>query len=288
MANIFSAPVVELKELKNLFIELTAKNCNQRCKHCYIDFPISKNIKDFIPIEKIREALSDTKNENIECIYLTGAEPMTHPDFNSILRLCLKYTNVCVCTNASFINEKKARFLKKVEEENKNEIIFKLSIDHYNEVKNDDIRGRGSYRQTIAAIKNLIKYNFNPILNIVNYYKEDPVILRAEFYAICEKIGFEAADFNFQINEHYNKYKQNSESFELKTLESLDCTKNIDCKNGRILTNSGVYVCPFLANDHRGRMGSNFKDFSKKMHLETNYCMTCAKNKGQIFGMNFN
>lgn len=288
MANIFSAPVVELTELKNLFIELTAKNCNQRCKHCYIDFPISKNVKDFIPIEKIREALSDTKNENIECIYLTGAEPMTHPDFNSILRLCLYYTNVCVCTNASFINEKKARFLKKVEEEHKNEIIFKLSIDHYNEVKNDDIRGRGAYRQTIAAIKNLIKYNFNPILNIVNYYKEDPNVLRAEFYAICEKIGFEATDFNFQINEYYNKYKQNSESIELKTLENLDCTNNIDCKNGRILTNSGVYVCPFLANDHRGRMGSDFKDFSKKMYLETAYCMTCAQNKGKIFGMNFN
>lgn len=287
MANIFSAPVVELTELKNLFIELTAKNCNQRCKHCYIDFPISKNVKDFIPLEKIREALNDTKNENVECIYLTGAEPMTHPEFNSILRLCLKYTNVCVCTNASFINEKKARFLKKVEEEHKNEIIFKLSIDHYNEVKNDDIRGRGSYRQTIAAIKNLIKYNFNPILNIVNYYHEDPNILRAEFYAICEKIGFEATDFNFQINGYYNKYKQNSESFELKTLENLDEMNNIDCKSGRILTNNGVYVCPFLANDHRGRMGSDFKDFSKKMHLETNYCMICAQNKSKIFAMNF-
>jgi len=287
MANIFSAPVVELTELKNLFIELTAKNCNQRCKHCYIDFPITKNIKDFISIDKIRDALNDTKDANLECVYLTGAEPMTHPEFNAILRLCLKYTNVCICTNASFINEKKARFLKKVEEEHKNEIIFKLSIDHYNEVKNDDIRGRGAYRQTIAAIKNLIKYNFNPILNIVNYYQEDPNVLRAEFYAICKKIGFEATDFNFQINEYYNKYKQNSETFEIKTQDSLDCMNYIDCKCGRILTSSGVYVCPFLANDHRGRMGSDFKDYSKKMYLETNYCMTCAHNKSKIFGMNF-
>jgi len=281
MVNTYSASVVELKELNNLFIELTAKNCNQRCKHCYIDFPISKNTKDFISIDKVKTALNDTTSENIQCIYLTGAEPMTHPDFNSILRLCLKRANVCICTNATFINEKKARFLKKVEEECNNEIIFKLSIDHYNEIKNDDIRGRGAYRQTVNALKNLIKYNFNPIFNIVNYYNEDKKVLRAEFDAIFKKIGFESSDFNFQINEYYNKYKPITESSEIRKNE------NFDCQNSRILTDKGVYVCPFLANDHRGRMGGDFKDYATKMYLETNYCLTCAKNQGKMFSIDF-
>lgn len=281
MASIFSSPTVELAELNNLFIELTAKNCNQRCKHCYIDFPISKNVKDFISVERIKEALNDTTNENVQFIYLSGAEPMTHPEFNTILRLCLKRTSVCICTNATFINEKKARFLKKVEDENKNEIIFKLSIDHYNEIKNDDIRGRGSYRQTINAIKSLVKYGFNPVLNIVNYYNEDRKILIEEFNKICTKIGFETNDFNFQINEYYNKYHPLTEMLELN--EKAD----FDCKTGRILTEKGVYVCPFLANDHRGRMGASFRDYSKKMRLETNYCLTCAKNKNKLFGINY-
>jgi AdoMet-dependent heme synthase len=280
MVNIFSAPVVGLKELNNLFIELTAKNCNQRCKHCYIDFPTTRNIKDFISIDKIKAALADTVNENIQCIYLTGAEPMTHPDFNSILRLCLKCASVCICTNATFINEKKARFLKKVEEESNNEIIFKLSIDHYNEVKNDDIRGRGAYRQTINAVKNLIKYNFNPIFNIVNYYNEDEIVLVSELKKICEKIGFEVTDFNFQLNKHYNKYKPLSEDLEIKN-------GDYDCASGRILTEKGIYVCPFLANDHRGWMGSDFKDFSRKMYMETNFCLTCIQNKNKIFSINW-
>lgn len=281
MNTIFSAPVADLIELNSLFIELTAKNCNQRCKHCYIDFPISKNIKDFIPIDKIKHALVDTSAEKIECIYLTGAEPMTHPEFNSILRLCLKYANVCICTNAFFINEKKARFLKKVEEECAHEIIFKLSIDHYNEVKNDNIRGRGAYRQTINAIKSLIKYNFNPVLNVINYYNEDEKILTEEFFNLCEKIGFTLNKFNLQINEYYNKYKQVSEN------TNVQSRKDLDCNYGRILTDKGVYVCPFLANDHRGRMGSDFKDFSKKMYLETDFCLTCSKNKGKMFSLDF-
>ena len=182
---ICQSTVCNLKAFNNLFIELTAKNCNQHCRHCYIDFPLSKNVKDFISVDLVKNALVDTKNRELKCIYLTGAEPMTHPDFNSILRLCLKRSNVCIFTNGTFINEKKARFLKRVEDESNYEIIFKLSIDHYNEVKSDDIRGRGSYRQVLHAIKSLVKYGFNPILNITNYYKEDKTVLINEFKKLC-------------------------------------------------------------------------------------------------------
>ncbi len=279
MSNLYQSTVCELKELNNLFIELTEKNCNQRCKHCYIDFPLNKNVKDFIQIDSIKEALNDTKQENIKCIYLTGAEPMTHPEFNSILRLCLKKCSVCICTNATFINEKKARFLKRIEDESNYEIIFKLSIDHYDEIKNDDLRGRGSYRQVLHAIKSLVKYGFNPILNITNYYNEDKKLLMEKFKNICEKIGFNATERNFMINDYHDKNKPINEIPEK--------TSPVDCEYGRILTAKGIYTCPFLANDHRGRCGSDFKDYSTKNLLESNYCMTCLNNHDLMFGINY-
>ncbi len=277
---IFQTPTCQIKQFDNLFIELTEKNCNQHCKHCYKEFPLSKNIKDFISIDIIKEALNDTKNENIQCIYLTGAEPMTHPDFNAILRMCLKRSNVCICTNGTFINEKKVRFLKRVEDESNYEIIFKLSLDHYEEVKNDDIRGRGSYRQSLHAIKSLAKYGFNPIVCITNYYKEDREILLYEFKKICQKVGFNAQDNNFTINEFHDKNNPETD-FPSENWQSLDC------EYGRILTAKGVYSCPFLANDHRGRCGSDFKDFAKHNTLETQYCITCMKNKNEMFGINY-
>lgn len=280
MTNLFQAQTCQLKELNNLFIELTAKNCNQRCKHCYIDFPLSKNVKDFISIDLIKEALSDTKSENIECIYLTGAEPMTHPDFNSILRLCLKRTNVCICTNGSFINEKKARFLKRVEDESNFEIIFQLSIDHYNEVKSDDIRGRGTYRQVLHAVKSLIKYGFNPILCVTDFYNEGREKILEGFKPVCEKIGFDACESNFKINNFYNKNSKDEIEFQTGW-------ESLDCEHGRMLTAKGVYTCPFLANDHRGRSGADFKDYSRKNHLETDFCASCMKNKKQMFSIDF-
>ncbi len=277
-SSIFQTPVCNLKDFQNLFIELTAKNCNQHCKNCYINFPLSKNIKDFIPLETVKQALSDTAGENIKCIYLTGAEPMTHPDFNHILRACLKYSNVCIFTNGTFINEKKVRFLKRVQDESNYEIIFKLSIDHYDEIKNDDVRSRGSYRTSVHAIKSLAKYGFNPIICITNYYNEDKRVLLDEFKKLCEKAGFEAQESNFTINE---PFKNNSDEI----YDFSEC--NLDCEYGRILTEKGVYSCPFLANDHRGRCGSDFQDFAKHNTLETEFCATCIKNKERMFSIDF-
>lgn len=279
LEKLYQVPKSELKELNNLFIEMTAKNCNQRCKHCYIDFPPSRAVKDFISIDKIKQALEDTKGENIYCIYLTGAEPMVHPDFNAILRLCLTRSSVCICTNASFLNEKKVRFLKKVEDESENEIVFMLPLNHYEELKNDNIRSRGSYRQVLHSAKILSKYDFNPIFNVINYYNEDRKTLLTQFKKVFDNLKLNVENCNFQINEYYDKYSA-EDSF-------VEDFKNLDCISGRILTEKGVYVCPFLANDHRGRMGADFKDFSRKMYLETPYCSVCAKNKENMFSINY-
>ena len=114
---IIKAPCVNLASLETLFIEMTAQNCNLKCKHCYIDFK-DKKVKDFIQLDKVKQSLCSIDRTNLKYIHLTGAEPMLHPDFNHILRLCLKYSSVIIHTNAMAINDKKARFLRKVEEEN--------------------------------------------------------------------------------------------------------------------------------------------------------------------------
>lgn len=273
MTSIFTAPVYKLEELNNIFIELTAKNCNQRCKNCYIDLPTStKTVKDFIHIDKIKEALNDIKNENIHCIYLTGAEPMTHPDFNSILRLCLKKYNVCICTNGSFLNEKKIRFLNKVESEGNHQLFFRLSLTHFDEKENDSIKYRGNFRQTIFALKTLSRYNFASVLSIQNHYNLEPTTIYEMFNQI------------FKDQEIYNTDLQISASYPSFNDENLSKpAAKTDCMFGRCLGSNGIYACPFLSNDYRGRVGSSFKDFSKNIIAETDYCATCSKNNNFIF-----
>ena len=262
MNTIFTAPIYKLEKLNYIYIVLTSKICNQRCKQCYIDFPYNKSYKDFIDINRIKEMLADIKSEKLDCIFLTGAEPMTHPHFNSILRLCLKRTNVCICTNASLINEKKSRFLKKVEDESCYKLFFKLSFSHFDELKSDGARYRGAYRQTMFAIKNLEHYGFSVIVEAVNYYNEDENMLLDMYRKKFEEYGVNPEISLAQYFEQNIEYKPNS---------SVK-----DCMNSRTLSANGVYSCPKLAEDYRGRVGSNFKNYSKTMNAETDFCATCS------------
>lgn len=272
MTNIYTAPNYKLEELNNLFIDLTTKNCNHRCQSCYINFPHNKIVKDFISIEKIKEAIHDTRSENIHCIYLTGAEPMTHPDFNSILRLCLKRANVCICTNGSFLNEKKIRFLNKVEQEGTKQIFFRLSLTHFEEIENDKAKYRGHFRQVIFALKTLSRYNFTSVLNIQNYYHLDDNLIKNMFDEIFK--DQEIYNTDLQITVSYPNFEEENYS---KT------SRKTDCMNGRCLNENGIYACPFLSNDYRGRVGSSFKNYSQNIIAETDFCATCSKNNNFMF-----
>lgn len=268
MNSIFTAPVYKLDRLSYIYIVLTSRTCNQRCKQCYIDFPLNKSYKDFLDINQIKEMMHDIKGEQPDCIYLTGGEPMMHPNFNNILRLCLKKTNVCICTNASFINEKKARFLKKVEDESKYKLFFRFSLSHYEELKNDNARYRGSFRQTIFAIKSLERYGFSVIIEAVNFYDEDENMLLEMYRKKFEEYGITP---EISISQYFDKTKEKTFNNQAK-----------DCMYSRTLANNGVFSCPQLANDYRGRMGSNFLNYSKSVSAESDFCLSCSACKINI------
>lgn len=276
---IIKAPCVNLNKLDSIFIEMTAHNCNLNCPHCYIDFG-NKKVKDFIPLDKVKQALASLNRKKLKYIHLTGAEPMLHPDFNHILRHCLKYSSVVIHTNAYSINDKKARFLRKVEEENSlcNEIVFMLSLDSYIEKENDSKRGRGSFRKVVCAIQSLAKYEFNPIISIVNHNNLPEKELKTGFKELCNSIGFETTDLNFKIIPLLEKNK------DLKLSESIDFDKiKTECSRSRTLTVNGVFFCPLLASDNRGMCGTDFKDYSTKCYLETSYCTQCVNFNQYLF-----
>ena len=268
-----SAPQVELKELNNLFFELCYKACNLKCKHCYIEKNLYKQEKDFIPVEKIKAALLQTKGENLSSIYLTGGEPLLHPDFNTILRMCLKFSNVTVISNGVLINDKKARFLRKIDDENDFETIYRISLDHFDELKNDEIRGRGSFRKALGAILNLAKYEFNPIISVCNYYQESRQELFNGFYELFRKHDFEIEDINLKVMPYF----ENNCNDEFIEDFNFDKTK-LDCYNSRVLSANGVYSCPALSNDFRARAGSDMSNYSKRTFLDTQKCTKCIKH----------
>ena len=124
------------------------------------------------------------------------------------------------------------------------------------------------------ALKTLCRYNFNSVLSIQNYYKLNKQEILDNFIQIFK--DNEITNTDIQISVSYPDF--DDENFS-KT------SRKTDCMHGRILCENGVYACPFLANDYRGRAGSSFKDFAKSITAETDFCATCSKNDNYMFSI---
>ena len=264
-------PKVELAELKNLFFQLCTKTCNLKCKYCYIEKNPYKNEEDYISTEKIKQTLALFRQNNLYSIYLTGGEPLMHPDFNQILRMCLKLSNVTVMSNGVMINDKKARFLRKIDDESKFETIYRISLDSVDEIENDALRGRGSFRKALCAILSLLKYEFNPIISVINYKNRPREEVFREFQEYFSKKGFELEDINLKLIPFF---KKDDDMAQVEIPNDFQAEK-LDCSNSRVVAKNGVYSCPMLVDDYRARLGSTLSDCSNKNYLDCDKCLVC-------------
>ncbi len=272
--SIVQARCVTLKALNHLFLNLEYNKSVSKNISLYRSRSFNHKHKNYLQLEEIKETLKNIDTKQLKYIYITGKDCISHPDFNSILRLCLQFTPVTIYTDGTCLNDKKARFLKRVEDEGVNEIIFKIFINHYDERTNDEKAGRGAFRNALHAVTSLNKYGFNPILMIKNVTSATEAELLSGFRELGQKFRFETEDINLQIIPDLAADA---------VLREAPVDFEPDCMTGRLLTKNGIYSCPVLSNDYRGRCGSSIKNFSKKCYLETAECQHCAAFGKKIF-----
>lgn len=284
--SIIQAQCVALEELKHLFIDMEYEKPQSKSFSVYRSRSFNQKNKKYLQTDEIKAALKEIDRSKLKYIYLTGKNAMSHPEFNHILRLCLAFSSVTIFSDGSCLNDKKARFLKRVEDEGTNEIIFKIELNHYDEKTNDEISGRGSFRKAIHAITSLNKYGFNPIL-LIKTKSENTKDLKEGFIELGKKFGFETEDINFSFIPDIKAEIQASPADYEEKMSSDNTNLKTDCMSSRLLTKSGVYSCPLLINDYRGRCGSSLTDYSKKCYLEAEECLHCKKFGQKLYSNNW-
>lgn len=286
----FKAPYIEMENLENVWFQLSNNACNLKCKHCFLSCGPKYNNKSFLHIDKVKATLDALRKDEIKSIYLTGGEPLLHPEVNNILRLCLKRANTTILTNGTMLNDKKVRFLRQLEDSYNYDIIFRVSLDHYDELINDRVRTRGHFRKALSGIQNLLKYDFYPIISVVNYDNVDEDELRNGFREFFNSVGIDTDVLNYKIIPpikageyalNYGKYRDD-EFVDASSIKNID-EHRFDCKTSRVITSDGVYSCPALAADSRGKIGTTIQDFAKKVFLEANICYTCKSSNCNLF-----
>jgi radical SAM/SPASM domain protein of ACGX system len=257
--------------------------CDQRCKHCYIFSEGHPNLytTSFADLKVIYAKIKDfcNKIERTPYIYLTGGDPILHPDFWQLLQLFKNDgTRFCIMGNPFHLTDEVCAKMRDC-----GCVKYQLSLDGL-EKTHDMFRKPGSFETTLRAISTIkksgmwcavmttvSKTNMNDIPDLIDLVDK----LGVDVYAVgryCPTSRDKAYDPNIHIPpleyraflekcwEKYNIHSDSKTTFQLKDhLWALflyekglykipDCDTITDgCNCGRnhltILPDGDVYAC---------------------------------------------
>ncbi|MDE7394616.1 MAG: radical SAM/SPASM domain protein, ACGX system [Clostridiales bacterium] len=257
--------------------------CDQRCKHCYI---FSEGHPRLIttPMDELKRTYAQIKAfcekmQRTPYIYLTGGDPILHPNFWELLELFkADGTRFCIMGNPFHLSDEVCKRMKDC-----GCVKYQLSLDGL-EQTHDMFRKKGSFQTTLEAIgmikrsgmwcavmSTVSKTNMHEIPALIDLADERGV----DVFAVgryCPTSTEKAYDENIHIpplayraflEECWEKYEQHKDSkttFQLKDhlwnlflyekglLKIPECDTISDgCNCGRnhitILPNGDIYAC---------------------------------------------
>lgn len=129
--------------------------CNAKCTYCSANATPQEDIKKELTLLEITELFNELDRMNVLKVSIGGGEPFARNDIFDVLSIFEQYNFVKVLnTNAMLITDKKAKQLKTY---NLDRVC--VTIDGSNEKIHDLTRGKGSFKQTIRGVSNLLKHN---------------------------------------------------------------------------------------------------------------------------------
>ena len=188
---------------KNIHSEILTiamtKKCNLECTYCW-DTGNRDNLSE-LNSEEIIKALDSAWKMGVRKFNPFGGEPFIRNDMFDILKYAFKKGfEITLTTNGTLISEKKCiEIVNHVPEGEKRKFVILVSLDGSNQIENDYIRGKNSFRKTIEFLEILTrerkaqKKNFGIIINTVvsrNNFKS-----MKNMVELCRQIGADNIHF---------------------------------------------------------------------------------------------
>ncbi|MBC8283633.1 MAG: radical SAM protein [Nitrospinae bacterium] len=274
-------PEVPLKELETLWLQVGGTLCNLECTHCFISCGPKNDTIAMMTLAQVKERLRESQELGVKDYYITGGEVFINPEIFEILEAILSYGPLDVLTNGTQITPEKVQRLKAIQSASNNSLRFRVSMEHFDEEKNDEIRGKNAYRKAIAGIACLAEAGFSPILTITRTWEEESDSkMESQFIEFLRVNGVRQPQIKIlpgfllgQLAENERNYS-NEEFVTEKCFEDFDITQ-LQCATSRMATGDGVYVCPILVDNPAARMGDSIGQTMRPFPLAHSACYTC-------------
>ena len=272
---------VSLDSLDNLWFQVGGTICNLSCDHCFISCSPQNDKFKMMTLEQIRPFLHEAVTMGVKEFYFTGGEPFLNDEIFDILRETLAIGPATVLTNGTIITERRARELAALEEASNYTLELRVSLDGFTDESNDRLRGKGSFRRAIKGIQRLVDLGMLPIITAVQTWPEtEHETVLGGFKQLLADIGYTRPRFKIIPALDLGAYNKNSigeattEYVTEEMMHGFDSSQLI-CSNSRMVTNSGVYVCPILIDYPDARMGETIAATEGDYRLRHPACYTC-------------
>ena len=171
---------IEARNIKTLWFN-TGTLCNIECKNCYIESSPKNDSLAYLTFDEVKSFIDEAidKNLGINEIGFTGGEPFMNKDIMKMIDYSLrKRLKVLVLSNAMKPMLNRTKELIKLNHSN---LTIRVSIDHYEKEKHEEIRGKNTYDVMLQGLKWLNENNFNYTLATRLLWNEKEEDLRKNF-----------------------------------------------------------------------------------------------------------
>lgn len=176
---------IEARNIKTLWFN-TGTLCNIECKNCYIESSPKNDRLVYLTFEEVKSFIDEALDKNLGTneIGFTGGEPFMNKDIMKMIDYSLnKKFKVLVLSNAMKPMLNRTNELIKLNHPN---LIIRVSIDHYQKEKHEEIRGKKTYDVMLQGLKWLNENNFNYTLATRLLWDEKEEDLRKNFGAFIK------------------------------------------------------------------------------------------------------
>jgi sulfatase maturation enzyme AslB (radical SAM superfamily) len=271
---------IEAKKIKTLWFN-TGTLCNIECKNCYIESSPKNDRLVYITFEEVKLFIDEAIDKKLGTkeIGFTGGEPFMNKDVLKMIEYSLsKNFKVLVLSNAMKPMLNRKEDLLKI---NHQDLTIRVSIDHYQKEKHEEIRGKNTFDVMMEGLKWLNQNNFNYALATRLLWGEQEDQLRDNFNLFIDKYNLKLDAKSKEQLVTFAEMDEKVDTPEITTACWNLLGKNPDdimCSSSRMVVKKktslkpSVIACTLLPYDDEFDLGQNLTNSLKKIYLNHKHC----------------
>lgn len=275
----------ETISVKTVLIEIT-NMCNMRCIHCYNSFDRELHPKPcYMALGDVKLIIEKCISYKLNKLYISGGEPLCHPDITRIIDLCGKYPDVyfTITTNGLLLTPE---IINQIEQFTN--ICVQISVDGLSKEVYEAQRGMDTYGKFEFALDLLIsskikyltartcitKINYHDVKNIYEYLLDHNIM---PSFLFVNQMGSAAKNWDMLslsmanqlkvLNDIIVLNKKHSQSITPpEPVSTCNFTENVEVKSMLIKYDGNVAPCQYFYSEDIGNIFE--KDVSEILNYE--------------------